>query len=49
VHRIQHPAGHGDLHLVPELDDDAVGRRVEAPDNGYGFAAKRMVSIVNDR
>jgi hypothetical protein len=48
VHRIQHPAGHGDLYLVAELDDDAVGPRVEAPDDRYRFVVKRMVTIVDD-
>jgi hypothetical protein len=48
VHRIQHPAGHGDLHLVAELDDDAVGPRVEPPEDRYGFAVKWVVTIVDD-
>ena len=49
AHRIQHPAGHSDLHLITQFDDEAVDRRTpELTDDLYGFAVKGMVTVVND-
>jgi len=48
VHRIQHPARDRDLHLLAQLDDDAVRLRVESPDDRYEFVVKRMMTVVND-
>ena len=47
--RIQHPGRDGDLHVIGELDDHAVGRIASEPtDDLYVFAVERMVSVVND-
>ena len=47
-HRIQHPGRDGHLHVIRELDDDAIGRIAPEPtDDLYGFAVKRMVTVVN--
>jgi hypothetical protein len=49
AHRIQHPTGYSDLHLIMQSDDEAVGRGAPEPtDDLYGFAVKRMVTVVND-
>jgi hypothetical protein len=49
AHRIQHPAGHGDVDVITELDDHAVARRSpEMTDDLYAFAVKRMVTVVDD-
>ena len=46
--RIQHPGRDGHLHVIRELDDDAIGRIAPEPtDDLYGFAVKRMVTVVN--
>jgi hypothetical protein len=46
---IQHPTGYSDLHLIMQSDDEAVGRGAPEPtDDLYGFAVKRMVTVVND-
>lgn len=49
AHRIQHPTGHSDLHLITQFDDEAVGRGAPEPtDDLYGFAVKGVVTVVND-
>ena len=46
--RIQHPGRDGHLHVIRELEDDAIGRVAPEPaDDRYGFAVKRMVTVVN--
>ena len=46
--RIQHPGRDGHLHVIRELEDDAIGRVAPKPaDDLYGFAVKRMVTVVN--
>ena len=46
--RIQHPAGHSDLHVIRQRDDHAVRRLASEPtDDRYRFAVERMVAIVN--
>ena len=47
--RIQHPGRDSHLHVIRELDDDAISRiPAEPPDDLYVFAVKRMVPVVND-
>lgn len=49
AHRIQHPTGHSDLHLITQFEDEAVGRGAPEPtDDFYGFAVKGVVTVVND-
>ena len=46
--RIQHPRRDGHLHVIRELEDNAIGRVAPEPaDDLYGFAVKRMVTVVN--
>ena len=47
--RIQHPRRDGHLHVIREFDDHAISRIPPEPtDDLYGFAVKRMVTVVND-
>jgi len=47
--RIQHPGRDSHLHVIRELDDDAISRiPTEPADDLYVFAVKRMVTVVND-
>ena len=46
--RIQHPGRDGHLHVISEPDDHAIsGVAPEPTDDLYGFAVKRMVTVVN--
>jgi hypothetical protein len=48
--RIQHPGRDSHLHVIGELDDDAISRIASEPtDDLYVFAVERMVAVVNDR
>ena len=47
--RIQHPGRDSHLHVIGELDDDAISRIASEPtDDLYVFAVERMVAVVND-